>query len=410
MATPNLTSVPVTEEMTNAEAAKQNELDAGTGVEDKIEPETETAPKPEGLEPEPEAREAGKPIARSPQDDMRAQIANRFRRSADDVPFNGDLTDPEMLYGKAARAPAAEPDAEPSVVGEPAPVELPQKRTLKIRGRDVEMTDEEILAAAQKTLAADTYLEDARRLLEEAKTIKAERTGRDRQPPDGQSSTQDDVSDSGGTADQTQHPAADLKSVVEKIQYGDPDEAARELETIIDQRINKNVDQTQVTRLFNNDLAKAQKALKDFTEANPEFAKDDRAVALMQTELMDLYAEDLMALGLDKSQLPRDVNTRANWLRFYKIQGRTTRETSELLNTAKQRVDEWRGVSAKPTPQALRKEAPRVVVNVDRTERRLAIPNQPSRASMPRRDAAPAPTRTPGSDVVAQMRKSRGQV
>jgi hypothetical protein len=116
----------------------------------------------ERVQSDPTKREV---VQRSPSDDVRNQIAARFKRG-NEVAFDGDMTNPENLYGDFARAPVEEVDPEPSVVGEPLTPEAPvtPKRKLKVRGQDVELTDDEILAAAQKTLAGDSYLEDARKL------------------------------------------------------------------------------------------------------------------------------------------------------------------------------------------------------------------------------------------------------
>jgi hypothetical protein len=364
----------------------------------------------ERVQSDPTKREV---VQRSPSDDVRNQIAARFKRG-NEVAFDGDMTNPENLYGDFARAPVEEVDPEPSVVGEPLTPEAPvtPKRKLKVRGQDVELTDDEILAAAQKTLAGDSYLEDARKLLEEAKQIKAERAGRDRQHPDGQSSTQDGELDFDPQPAQTRHPAPDLKSVVEKIQFGDPDEAAAELAQVIQTAAAKQADEGHLNRLFNNDLAKSQKALAEFRAANPDLDKDPLAQVAIEKTMYDLYREEIVKLGLDEAQIPTDPKTLANWHRFYRVNGHAVSHTPDLLNRAKDRVDAWRGGPSKPAqqPQAPRREAPRVHVNVDRTARREAIPTQPTRSVAPRPDAQRAPTQQTGSDIVAQMRRARGQV
>lgn len=413
MATPPaVTTVRVTPEMLDAEAARQAELDAGNGIEDALDTGTGEGDAPAREPTVEDLVPRGKPIQRSPADDARLAIAARFKRG-NEVPFNGDLTDPEMIYGEAGRQPSLEPEPDPSIVGEvlepePEPVAQPATRKLKIRGQDVELTDDQILEAARKTLAADTYLEDARKLLEEAKTIKAERAGRDPQPPEGRTDTQDDGLDSDDQQNRTRPPAPDFKSVVEKIQYGDPEEAARDLETIVSDRVGKGVSEGHLTRLFDNDLAKSQQALKAFKVANPDLAADEIAQVVIERSMYAGYKEDIQKIGIDEAQIPTDPVALANWHRFYRINGYEVRSTADLLAKAKEKVVGWRGAAA-PKPAA-RPAAPRVAVNVDRTERRMAIPNQPTRAAVPRRDVQPAPQKTPGSDVVAEMRRARGQI
>jgi hypothetical protein len=408
--TSNLTTTNDTYEMTDADRVQDREAVEGT-QEDNLEIVT-GAQDGDGEGADTVIREArAKPIQRSPQDDARLAIAARFSRG-EPAPFDGDMTKPENLYGEVAREPAEEVDDGDSLVGsalepEPAPVVQPKTRTLKVRGQDVVMTEDEILAAAQKTLAGDSYLEDARKLLEEAKTIKAERTGRDPQHPEGRSSTQnDDLND--GTGD-PQHPVDDIEDLIESIQFKDPKEAAQKLRTVIASEAGKAAEQGHVERLFNNDLSRSQKALKTFTDSHPELKDDEVAAQVIEANLYKVYREDLVALGLDESKLPKSNKELANWHRLQRIHGFPVKDTTTALNEAHERMQKWRGTSTTAKPQAPRKEAPRVQVNVDRTERRAAIPNQPSRASLPPRQA-PAPAKQTGSDVVNEMRRSRGQV
>lgn len=411
--TGNLTIQKVTDKVIAENQDRQDNIDAiDGGQEDALQLDDGGQPgdTPAG---ETQIQEARKPIQRSPQDDARLAIAARFKRDAD-RPFDGDFTNPENIYGEAGHVEAEEVDPEPSIVGEVVQeivaAEQPKTRTLKIRGQDVVMTEDQILAAAQKTLAADTYLEDARKLLEEAKQIKAERAGRDPQHPEGQSSTQDDGQDIDPQS-RTHHPASETKEIVEKIQFGDPDEAAALLDQLIDKRAGKRAEEGHVERLFNNDLAKSQKALKDFRDANPELDNDEIAAQIIEANMYKIYREELLSLGLDEAKLPKTNAELANWHRLQRIHGFAVSDTPKLLTEAKARLDKWRGPSNAPKPAAnSAKPAPRLEVNVNRTERRAAIPNQPTRASLPPRTPNPAPQKSTGSDVVNDMRRARGQV
>lgn len=400
---------------TNSEQNRNDNALAAEGVEDQqLPPEQRGNPDfgQDRIPPEPGKREV---VQRSPSDDIRSQIASRFKRN-NEVAFDGDMTKPENLYGEFGREPEAEPAEGESVVGEvvkpePAPAPAPKTYTIKVRGQDVTLTESQLLERASKVEAADSYLQESRDLLEEAKNIKAERAGRDRQHPDGQSSTQDGDLDADTQPSPTRHPAPDFKSVVEKIQFGDPEEAARDLEKIVDQRVAKGTDEGHVARLFNTDLAKSQKALADFRAANPDLDKDPLAEAAIEQTMYALYREEIVGLGLDEAQIPKDPKTLANWHRFYRVNGHPVSQTADLFVKAKDRFDEWRGVPKQQAQQhPPRKEAPRVLVNVDRTARREAIPTQPTRSVAPVPDAQRNPVRATGSDVVAQMRRARGQV
>lgn len=366
----------------------------------------------EGGEPAP--RE--KPVAMSPQDLKRQAMADRFKRpGVEERPFDGDLTNEENLYGDVALRPAADqdPDApEPGVPAsekpEPAAPAAEKKFTIKVRGKDVHLTEAELLERASKVEAADSYLAESRDLLEQAKQVRSG-TAPDPQHPEGQNGAQDDDQDGDNHQDQTRRPGLDLKSVVEKIQFGDPGEAAAELAKAISTAASKEVNEGHVARLVSNDVAKAKGDLKAFRDANPEYDKDEIAASTIEKLIYTIYREEIAKLGVDEAQIPKNPKDLADWHRLYRVHGHEVSKTADVLTQAKARFEKWRGVSTQPKPATRPKEAPRVAVNVDRSERRMAIPTQPSRGVAPRRDAPPVTQENSRKEAVLDMRRARGQ-
>lgn len=369
-----------------------------------------------GANPPEPAKPRREEPAVSPGDAKRNAIIDRFTRPDTRV-FNGDMNDPSNLYGEVADE-ALQPDENGDpLVGAPPPAPSPKRMiTLTIRGKPVEMSEDEVIARAQKVEAADSYLEESRELLQEAKTIKAERSGRATQHPEGDDRTREDGQDLDPSDRQTRHPGLDLKSVIEKIQFGDPDEAAAALAEAIQQTSTQAATQAanegHVTRLIKNDLTKSQADLKAFRDANPELNSDENAALLIEQQVYKIYREEIEALGVvEKENIPTNPKDLADWHRYYRINGLNVSKTSDILNKAKDSYTAWRGDSpqgkqaAKPS-----KDAPRIAVNVDRTERRQAIPQQPTRAVAPRRDATPPPTiEQSRKSAFNEMRKARGQ-
>jgi hypothetical protein len=400
----------ITPEMEAAEQERQNEIDALTGVEDTGHERSQDQQLSDE-EPNIPEQPAAKKIQQSPADAERERIANRFKRGPEDEkPFDGDMTNEENLYGTFAQQDL-EPDPDAPEPGVPhvqqAEAPAPKMVTLKIRGKDVTMTEAEVLARAAKVDAADSYLEEARELLSEAKRVKAERAGRDPQHPEGRSSTQDDGQDIDPLSD-PQHPVDDIEAVVEKIQFGDPKEAARDLRQVIATESQRQANEGHLQRLVSNDLAIAQKALADFTAANPHIANDPDASVMMENRIYSIYRDEIAKLGVDEAKIPKDPRSLADWHRWYRIHGDNVSKPADLLIQAGKHVESR--LFASTTKQAAKpKVAGRVEVNVDRTERRAAIPNQPTRAVAPRRDAVAAPVQNPRSAAVAEMRKARGQ-
>lgn len=407
----NLVIAEQTDEMREAEQARRDEVEAGRGTED-IDQTGDDPGARQAIVPD-EEQERPAPVQMSPQDAAREAIANKFKRPGATIPFDGDMTKPENLYGEVAQE-ELEPDPDLPEPGVPQnqraePAAQPRMITQKIRGKDVTRSEDEWLELARKVDAADSYLEESRVLLETAKDIRAERAGRDHRPNGEQSSTQDDEQDNNDQQRHGRPNGPDLKSVVEKIQFGDPEEAARELGQVIASEATKQANEGHISRLIQNDLARSQVALQTFLGENAELAKDKIASVAIENTIYDIYREEIQKLGIDEAQIPSDPKTLADWHRFYRVHGHPVSNTPDVLKQAKGRFDEWRGVSPQPKPAARRDAAPRVDVNVNRTERRMAIPNQPGRAVAPRRDVQQAPAKTKGSDIVADMRKARGQ-
>ncbi len=389
-----------------------NERDAVNGGQEPGEPEIETVAAGEGEGERRQETEAKvEPIQMSPQDAKRQAMADRFKRpDVEERPFDGDMTKAENLYGDVANE---ELQVDPNLPepGVPAdrkePAAQPRMLTRIVRGKEVTKSEDEWLDLAMKVDAADSYLAESQQLLKDAKEIRQQRAGQDPQRPEGQTSEQDDRTDE-DDRQTSRRPGIDLKGVVEKIQFGDPEEAAAELAKAIDAVATKQVNEGHVARLVSNDLARAKLDLKAFSDANPDLASDPLASNLIENLVYSVYREEIKALGVDEAQIPKDPKALADWHRLYRVHGHTVSKTADVLQKAKVKFDEWRGVKSEPKP-APRKGEARVEVNVDRTERRMAIPVQPSRAVAPRRDAPVVKQEDSRKSAVQEMRRARGQ-
>lgn len=406
---------------TASELDHQEEMDAREGIEDNGDDHGgDVSAGNDGDGDRPAPREARAEPTLPPSVLKRQAIIDKFRRP-DVREFDGDLTRPENLYGEVADE-HLQPDPtadEPGVSAEERqqqtpPPAAPRKITLTIRGKPVEMTENEVIARAQKVEAADSYLEESRQLLQEAKEIKAERAGRATQHPEGDNNTQDDGQVSDAPDQQSRTHGPDYKAIIEKIQFGDPDEAARELAETIHRTASevatRAANEGHVNRQIANDLKRSQDELAAFRAANQDLAGDEIAEQVISNQVLKIYREEILALGLDESQIPKDPKTLADWHRFYRVNGHNVSKTSDVLNKAKDEFTSWRGDNPTNKQTAVRKTEPRITVNVDRTERRQAIPQQPARAVAPRRNEAPAQTLEQSrKSAVAEMRKARGQ-
>lgn len=374
--------------------------------------------------------------AKSEFDQRRDDIVARFRQSRNEAPADdaddtiSDIAASGMqseLEPEPAPEPAAEQQPEPALDPEPvAPPAPPKTVKLKVNGEERELSYEDVIAKAQIALASEG-------ILDEVKALKRQYTelnqgGQRATPPNpnqvrqnpAQTTEQPDPID-GDPA--TPHQEDRLTKLIEAIQFGaDPTETRTLLQdTIAD--MSQETAKTVVTRVLaeqrlKDEGARTAKVLQEFKEKYPDIANDPYADAVIQTKLYHLQVEDMKAMGVDPSKLqtPTGVVTPADVAmahRWYRSEGYGVRHADDMLETAIQEYRTWKGVKPPPQPaDPAAKAAPRVDISVDRTARRAAIPQQPSRAAAPRaaQEAAPQPRDRSSivQDEIARRQTLRG--
>lgn len=370
------------------------------------------------------APEPRTPPAKSFHDNMRDEINARFREDRakqaetdkeDDIDeFNrAGLPQDFGLEPEPGPEPAPEP-IEPIIAAKPAP----QMVKIKVRGEEKEVPIEDLIAQAQKSYAAEDYLDEAKARLKSAADFeteiraRAERTAQPGVHPAGKDPAQTGV-DPAAKAD-PQHPE-DGKKLVEAFQFGDPEEASRLLNEEIDRRSTIKVDATVKEQLLQQRLrdeaTRAAATVKQFAEKHPDIAGDEAARAVIEVNTLRIQTEDLRKLGLDPARIrsdgfaatPADI---AQAHRYYRAEGFAVTSAAEMLESALSKYQEWRGVKT-PEPTAAApplQAAPRIEVSVQRQERRATVSQQPSRTSTPRQVDQPTPARD-RSDIVQAMQK-----
>lgn len=380
-----------------------------------------------------ETDRAAPPPVRATFDNKRAAIIDRFRTSRREQPSveqdeisdftqSGAPMDVEQEQPEAVLAPEPEVVVEREVVVEqPA---LPPKIKLKVRGQETEYTLEDVIAKAQIALAADNYLDEARTKLKEVDDLvrntrqTVERVDRPDQHQVRQPNAQDqtEVQAQPGEDGTDPNTPDDLTKLIEAMQFGDPNDAKQFLRNTIAREATQIVQQTLLNQRYADEGARGDKVLKDFSSQHADIAKDPKARAAVEVEIVSLQQQDIEALGVDVSKLrpdglpptPGDI---ANAHRWYRSNGHDVRSTQDLLELGVKSYNEWRGIkTADPAPavpaKVIEKTAPIVEVTVDRTARRQAVQQQPSQSSI--RPATPqqqAPAKPRDrSDIVADMK------
>jgi hypothetical protein len=273
------------------------------------------------------------------------------------------------------------------------------------------LTQEEVDALAQKQLAADDYLEEAKGKLREADTLIRDLKSKATQP--GQPATHPGGED--GSQPQTgapQHPEDAYASVIEKIQFGEPKDAAALLQQVVNDAVTaKSLDTVRQDRI-RSEWNRSNLMLKDFKDKNKDLAEDPYLSAAIERRLYELQLDDLRGLGLEEEKLPQNPAQIADLHRTMRAEGLGVRDITTLLDKASGDMVKRFSPEPKPDPTpAQQKASPKVAVSVDRTARRAVIPQQPSRTVAPKPDAsAPAQDETERrSAIVQRMMVDRGK-
>lgn len=370
-------------------------------------------------------------------DEKRAKINARFRgnRSVEgesDGEHAARITTwPEaaeiQAQGEAPVAPAA-PEPAPTPVAAPVAAEAPRTVKIKVLGEEKEVPLEEALAKAQTAYAADDYLGAAKRTLKQAEELFTDATNRVARsaPTDGHHVDQNRSQ----TTEQPQPAPADLRhqedpygKLLETMQFGDPEEAKTLLRDTIVREASQVAIHTNAQTRIAEDARRASEVVADFETKHQEIASDPMARAAIEANLYEQQAADLVGLNVDLNRIRQDGRPAtpadiANFHQKLRAEGHRVRSPADLLTKATEKFLAWKGATPpapvvpqpqqQPAPAPVQQGAPRVEISVDRSVRRAAIPQQPSRSAAPQpspqQQAAPA-TR---SAVVQRMKAARG--
>lgn len=343
-------------------------------------------------------------------DDIRAMSNNGLPREFQDQVGDDDVTAINDAVNDSQRRVETQPELDPE----------PRRLKLKINGVERELTQDEVIAAAQKTLAGDDYLgkakETARALIDEVKQ------GLQGLRPAATTQNQGDVETEQTGAEDTTNAGDEnhvdpVIGVIEKLQFGDPAEAAKELKALIADAGRTASQQEIIKQRRQMEFTRSMSQLRNFQGANPDLAGDAKTEAAIRAEIFSLQREDLINAGLPEKDLPTNPEAMANVHLDVRSLGGNVRTVPQILEKAKANFVEWRG-GKPPSREApgqqqqqqnsepARPVKAAVEVNVDRTNRRKEITQQPTRTMSPRPDARPE-ARRDGTSVVQRMQQVR---
>jgi hypothetical protein len=345
---------------------------------------------PPATEPAPE------PVAETPQaptpNKNRSEIAARFKETRQNsTEFDGDVNKPENQHGAIARQ-------EP----EPEPVPEAPKFKLKVRGQELEVDQDELIRMAQIGAGGESYIKEAKELLDEVKQTRT--ASPPRQHPGAVESEPEPADEP--TA-QRQHPGDALVELVDELQTGDPKDVAPKLGKLVSDASRR----AMIEDRMNSDKISNDAYLEGVRSKNEDLTNDPDAMRAIQGRIVDKMRSELEGLGLpgDKLEDPGAISRFHSYYRANGVKG--VSKFTEIVDTS---ITGYREKFARtPAPKPANQQRQQPTVTVDRSQRRAAIPNQPTRATAPS-----AMTTQPAADsrvdrasnVVTKMRAARHQV
>lgn len=325
-------------------------------------------------------------------------------------------SDREARRAEARGEPVA--GAEPPVVAEePAAT----RHKLKVNGRELELSHEEVIAHAQKSLAAGDILEHAKAVRAENQRVldELQRARATTSPATSPSSEAQP-----GDEKVTKPDAAELDQIIERIQVGDRAEAVQALEKygdLIEQRIQSKIGDlderiAETTRSLNERDERRRQTMATLDDFGNEFKefKDSPSLqtalahetaSIMKTHMMAELGVTADTLGSLQQQMGGD-ELKAISYAYATLQkkGFAVRPHGELLRQAGTTLRERFGVKpqAKPDPQ----QQPHDMTG--RQERKVNMAPQPRRATaMPTADKVERSREEARLQAVRNMRMAR---
>lgn len=422
--------------MTDAAAANPPEIAANPAAEPDMVPAVindlaapvahEAAPVAET--PAAEPAEESLAVAKPPSNTDRDSIAERFRakRKEHDATFMNKGETPPFVaaidqHNAALAAEGADPAQEaPAQVAEPARIAAPATHAdtfnVKVRGQTYSATRDQLVQmagltpeeadglpattlvrAAQTMEASRSYLDEAKTQLQGARSAAhapAATPAVNQQPTAVPASPQPPQG-------HTDH----LREAIEKVQYGEPDEARAAFDQALDAKFAEHTTRARAETL----RQEGDRAIAEFGQQNADIAAHPQASDFLLSQSVREICNDFIALGAaPEAVAPLLSNPTLAYDRYHeaRLKGLRVRAPAELLAAAGHTV---RSVFA-PQQAAPAQAAPILVPAPvrDRIAEKRALPTQPTRSvASPAQAAAPAPKSR--SQAVAEMRRARGQ-
>jgi hypothetical protein len=317
--------------------------------------------------------------------------------------------------------------------------DMEQEFPLVINGRVVKKKLSEIVAHAQRDLAADDRLGEAKALLREARALRADPNASEH-PPGGtgqKGASPQQTTESRGTS--SAHPPADveieeelLDRVANGLQVGDQSdgrEVLKQFANSILQKAQGNTsrmpDETAVREMTRREIQEAERqkeideALTSFSTDFSHIIQDDDLTEVAQTRLKAELRADLKKAGVAAEDLDKltDPTALAHVHRSLRLQGAGLRTYKQVLSDVGNHLTSKFGKPSGST-QSQQQSPTRSVPTQQPTTRNVIAERQDLKRNAPQQPRAAGvrgttPSQQPKGprsrlDIIAEMRRGRG--
>jgi hypothetical protein len=392
-------------EMAGENQPQEDDVRDLIGTADNAEPvqtrQREAAPEPVVKE-EPKAPREGGLF-----DDKRMAVAERLkaeRRASDAAP---KIEIPEEMERRTVGPNVATredrirtpEDAQTAAHVQAEDIPAPARRKLKVNGQEVEVDETQITALAQKALASEGILEDAKLARAQAQSRLAEV---ERLMADHSRSVQQQPVPANVKAEDTK-PAtnAQLDEIIDRIQTGSLEEGAEALTKFGDQIIAKakadlgDVDARMTATIRHEQeneriRADTQKTLDSFISDNPDFTQSQRRLEVLFESSAEVMRDNLFAIGVKPELLQGFAQSKglapqaaiSVVYRQLRSEGHQLPDSAKVLATAAEKVRADFGMPAPRREQPAPVKQDNTAFVAERVERKQAMAPQPRRANV----------------------------
>lgn len=364
-----------------------------------------------------------RPGPKGPYDDKRAAIQENYERSGRDARNpdvapqegekreDGELEEAAIAAAKTQGADQPAREAEAVKAAEQAAIEDAEVE-ITVHGNRQKVKVRDLAANAQKYLAGDQRLEDAKKIVGELRELQQRANAKP-------GTDAEQTADTTDAATRTQVDEEKLQQIGELIQLGEPGEAARAVLELVQQTAQGSTAQPvldpAMVRTVLQDVISEQEVRSFVTDGHEDLITDPNMVRLVNEQICVEMVRDLINAGMEegllREKLRSDADVKAVWNKAREL-NLPVRPKHELVADGYFGAQNWirKTAGLPPVERGQERKPPANPPLSDRLDRKRSAQPQPAQRKAPAQ-AAPVvpPIEQSRQQGFQEMKKARGQ-